>query len=472
MKKIEEIKSQVLKEIKPAESEIKAAKDKFDEIRQFIAQEYDKQSVLMGSVAKDTFLQGDKDLDIFVFFPPAVARDQLEEKGLEIGKSVFDRFDGDYVVEYAEHPYTKGQINGFDVEIVPCCRVESGAELNSAVDRTPFHTQWVNEQLTSKEKDEVIILKKFLKGLNLYGSSLKVRGFSGYLCELLIHKYSSFEDLVEAAPDWNHKEKIDAASHWQKEEDIVIPDELWKKFKEDALIVIDPVDPNRNVASVLSHENYAEFIYRCWEFLRQPSLDYFRTEEASEADLELIKNKIEQRGQMLTINCDRPSDVVDDVLYPQLRKAVRRIEQLLEEHEFELFDRGLFIDEDRGKMKLLFDLKVWSLPPASKRQGPRVYHNSKHLKEFTDKYEDVWVEGDRLVTIIEREYQDCERLLMSFLSEKDLEEKGIPSHLAPVLQEAEIKTVRPQEIEDNKEWLSFLNRFLRLKGGLKSGEKV
>lgn len=473
MEKIEEIKAKVLQEVKPSESEVKATNDKFKEIKEFIAQEYDKEAVLMGSVAKNTFLKGDKDLDVFVFFPQEVEKEVLEEEGLEIGQDVFNHFDSDYVIEYAEHPYTKGTIDNFDVEIVPCCQVDSGQELNSAVDRTPFHTRWVNDNLSEEEKEEVIVLKKFLKGVDLYGSSLKTKGFSGYLCELLIDEYGSFESLLEAVPDWRRKEKIDPEGHWQSDKGIRVPKDLWQKFKEDILIVIDPVDPKRNVASVLSHENYARFIYKCWKFLRQPAIDYFFPASRTEADIRQIKTEINRRGQILVIECEKPEDVVDDVLYPQLRKAGRRINKLLDKHEFELFDVGVFVDSDGSEIKLLYDFKVWNLPSARKRQGPRVYHNNKHLAQFTEKYDNVWVENDRLVAIIEREWRDCQELLRSFLSQDDLKAKGIPSHLAQVLREGQVRELKAKDIKQKQGgWIAFLNRFFRLGTSPKSEERI
>lgn len=176
---------------------------------------------------------------------------------------------------------------------------------------------------------------------------------------------------------------------------------------------------------------------------------------------------------MLVIESEKPEEVVDDILYPQLRKGMRRITKLLAEHEFELFDQGLFVDGEGETIKLLFDFKVWELPPARKRQGPRVYHNSQHLKEFTEKYDNVWIENDRLVTIIEREYKKSQKLLRSFLSEDDLESKGIPSHLAQVLREGRVWELTADKIErKEKKWNAFLKRFFRLGLSPKSEERA
>ncbi|MCK5373619.1 MAG: nucleotidyltransferase domain-containing protein, partial [Candidatus Aenigmarchaeota archaeon] len=95
-----------LKKIRPDTKEIVENQMMFDDIKAFIKEKYSLDARLMGSVAKNTFIAGDKDLDIFVFFPIKTKKEDLEEKGLNIGKNVFKRFGGNYVVSYAEHPYT------------------------------------------------------------------------------------------------------------------------------------------------------------------------------------------------------------------------------------------------------------------------------------------------------------------------------------------------------------------------------
>lgn len=456
MDEIDQVKKKMLEEITPSEEERTETKEKFKDIRDFIKKEFGLEAELMGSVAKDSYLKGNKDLDIFVFFPEEKKEEELEERGLEVGKSVFNHFNGEFKVDYAEHPYTKGVIDNFEVEIVPCYRIEEASDLKSSVDRTPFHTKWVNGNLSEKEKNEVIIFKKFLRARGLYGSSLKIEGFSGYLCELLITKYESFEKVLKEAQEWEYKQKIDPQGHWKKGKEIKIPDSIWKKFKEDCLIVIDPVDPERNVASVLSEENYAKFIYEAWKFLENPSKDFFYPEEAKFKEKEL-KERLNSHGKILNVEFSNPG-VIHDILYPQLRRTLKRIEKELTQNEFELFEKGIFVEED--KIRLIFDFKVWELPQARKQKGPQIYHNQEHLEQFRDKYDNVWIEDSRLVTIVEREFRRPEELLKNFLegSPGELEKRGIPENIAEVMEGFEIKEV--QGVEENKEWEKFLYKFL------------
>ena len=59
----------VISKIKPSEDEVKSSFGLFSRISSFIREKWGLDARLMGSVAKNTFLKEDKDLDIFVFFP-------------------------------------------------------------------------------------------------------------------------------------------------------------------------------------------------------------------------------------------------------------------------------------------------------------------------------------------------------------------------------------------------------------------
>jgi tRNA nucleotidyltransferase (CCA-adding enzyme) len=443
------ITEKVLERLYPDEQEVLDNEKMFAEIREFVAEEFDRESRLMGSIAKDTFISGDNDLDIFVFFAPDASEDFLEEKGLQIGEAVFEEFDGEYDIEYAEHPYTNGVIDGYEVEIVPAYDVDAGNAIQSSVDRTPFHTDWVNEHLSEQEKQEVVVLKAFLRGQGLYGSTLRVEGFSGYLCELLIAEYGSFEAVMEAAMDWDEDEVIDPADHHD-----ILPNYLREMFSDEALVVIDPVDPERNVAAVLSTANYSRFIHRAWQFMQDPDLSFFFPEDDQVQKLDVEKALVD-RGDFVMVQFPRP-DMLDDILYPQLRRLLSRLEQVLADNEFRLFESGFHVDDNA--VRILFELYSADLPTCRQHVGPKVFHNTEHMANFTEKYDDVWVEDTRLVTIVERDHRNADALLREFLS-GDLQENGVPKNLVDVVQDREVGDI---VLEDDDAWLGFLTESFRL----------
>ena len=198
---------------------------------------------LVGSTARGTWLAGDRDVDLFVQFPPDLPQEDLERYGLTVGHEVLPAGHE----EFAEHPYVKGEFRGFDVDCVPCYAVESAADIRSAVDRTPFHTAYLEGRIEPLAGD-VRLTKAFLDGVGAYGSDLRTRGFSGYLTELLVLEYGGFQPLLEAAADWSPPVRLDPESHAEA------------SF-EDPLVVVDPTDPERNVAAVCSARNVGRLLH-------------------------------------------------------------------------------------------------------------------------------------------------------------------------------------------------------------------
>ena len=442
------LREKILEKFYPTQEELEHLEELYKEISVYIESEYGFETFFAGSAGRKTCVKGDRDIDVFVLFPEETQREELEEKGLRIGEKTFERFEGDSRIEYAEHPYTKGEINGYEVEIVPCIDT-SPENIQSAVDRSPHHAEWVRENLSDEQKKDVVILKAFLKAQGIYGSSLKVQGFSGYLCELLIAEYGSMRNLIEEASSWREEEIIDVENHHEE-----LPERLEEKFSASNLKVIDPVDPERNVASVLTEEKYSEFIYVCWRFNESPGLDFFEQDEKDFSKFE-IRREIERRRDFIVMEFETV-DEPEDIVYPQMRKSVKRIKKLLEKNDFRVYETGFYVGET---IKVFFELES-VLPDVRFRKGPMVFHGADHIQEFTSKYSNTFIQGSRLVAKTEREFTEAKNLLKEFLdcSREELREKGIPGNISSRLVEA--KMVEP--VTDDEEWLKFLAEKLKL----------
>ncbi|MDY7081172.1 MAG: CCA tRNA nucleotidyltransferase, partial [Halobacteria archaeon] len=313
---------EVLAEISPDEEERDALEEAYEDVKERAENALNERDVdadveLVGSAARDTWMSGDRDIDIFLLLPPELERNDFEEIGLDVGKDVFP----DGTVEYAEHPYVKGDEDGYDVDIVPCYDLDSPAELRSAVDRTPFHNDYIKN--SGIDGDEVRLLKAFARGAGVYGSDLRTQGFSGYLCELLVLHYGGFESVVEAAADWQPPVKIDIEGHVQEDFD-------------DSLVVIDPTDPGRNVAAVVSEDSFARFIDWCREWEGEPSKSLFFPPDVSPMEADGLEAELGKRGTTLVcVTFDAP-DIVDDQLFPQLYKTRKSLVGELERRGFDV----------------------------------------------------------------------------------------------------------------------------------------
>src|SRR5208283_2758579 len=117
-----------------------------------------------GSVAKNTWIRNYADIDVFMLVSPELTKEQLSKICLPIARRALR---GHRIVErYAEHPYIEAFVRTdgeeLRINVVPCYNVERGNWL-SATDRTPYHTQYIREHLDSVRRDDVRLLKTFLR---------------------------------------------------------------------------------------------------------------------------------------------------------------------------------------------------------------------------------------------------------------------------------------------------------------------
>jgi tRNA nucleotidyltransferase (CCA-adding enzyme) len=321
---------------------------------------------LVGSTARGTWLAGDRDVDLFVRFPPDLPREDLEAYGLEIGHAVLPEGHE----EYAEHPYVKGEYRGFDVDCVPCYDVAEATDIRSAVDRTPFHTEYLEGQIEPLA-DDVRLAKAFLTAIGAYGSDLRTRGFSGFLTELLVLEYGGFRTFVDAAADWNPPVEFDPTDHGTKSFD-------------DPLVVIDPTDPERNVAAVCSARNVARLIHYARVLLDEPRVELFEASVPDPLSAAAVREHVAERETAPVALRFSAPDIVEDQLYPQLDKSLAGIEGALERAGFAPLRSARFADESAV---LLVECSVAELPAVARHDGPPVGVRS-HAEGFHAAYAD------------------------------------------------------------------------------------
>ena len=318
---------------------------------------------LAGSFAKGSYL-ADQDFDLFMLFPTDIPRKEMEEIGIQAGKDIID---GQLV--YSEHPYTTGYFEGIETDMVPCYRLKSTEHIVTAVDRTPFHTEYMNSHLTSEQKDQVRLLKKFMKGIGAYGAEQDSRGFSGYMCEVLIVKYGTFRDTLKAALEWKKGE--------------IISVEKPGPHLKSALVVYDPVDPKRNAASAVHEDTLALFQRAAKAYLEEPDMRFFFPRKRMPLDLSELEWICARSGsKLVSVMFDKPQDVVDDNLQAQLWRTQYGLEKKFEEFDFKVISATHMLDEYR--MTVVFQLETDILSENHKHRGPpvKVKKASEDFKAF------------------------------------------------------------------------------------------
>ncbi|AAB99114.1 tRNA nucleotidyltransferase (cca) [Methanocaldococcus jannaschii DSM 2661] len=422
---IEEILKEVLNEIKPSKEDMEKLQLKANEIIDKIWEIVRENSypilevLLVGSSARNTNLKDDYDIDIFVLFDKSVSEDELEEIGLKIGTEAIKRLNGSYNINYASHPYVNGEVDGYEVDIVPCYKIDFGEKIISAVDRTPLHHKFLISRLNERLCDEVRLLKAFLKSLGLYGSDVKTKGFSGYLCELLILHYGSFINLLKEAQNWRIGKKIILKDIFEIYKDVDI--NKLKKFDE-PFIVYDPVDLNRNVASPLSKDNFCRFIFYSRQFLKNPSIEFFK-DYAKKLE-EILENR--EHGYRLILKIPR-ENVVDDIIYPQMEKLQKSINKVIVKNEFVILNSKCFADDNY--CYLYWEFLVYELPKIALREGPPVFEKER-AERFLKKYGKVFIRDCKLFAYTEREYSHIIDLFKDIVN-GNLQNISIPKYVNP-----------------------------------------
>jgi len=379
----------------------------------------------VGSTARGTWVAGDRDIDLFVRFPADLPRERLQEYGLEVGNRVLP----DGREEYAEHPYVKGTFEGYDVDLVPCYRLEDATDIQSAVDRTPFHNAYLDERLSDAEAGDVRLFKQFLKGIGAYGSDLRTQGFSGYLTELLVLEYGGFRETLAAVRDWKPPVVLDPEDHAEATFD-------------DPLVVVDPTDPERNVAAVVSAENVARVQHHAREFLAEPDESVFEPATPDPLSAAEVREHVDARETTpLAVVFDAP-DLVEDQLYPQLYRSRDGLVRGLEIEGFEVLRAATWADD---RAVLFAELSVSELPAVERHEGPPV-HVGGHAEGFYEKYADgdaagPFLDGDRYVVEREREVRTAREFV-----ERKLGEVALGAHVESVIEDGEYDVLAGDEV--------------------------
>ncbi len=428
------IEEEVLKRVKPDKSERKKIERVCQEFLGLVDDHLTgpEKPRLVGSVSKGTYLK-DPDIDVFVNFPLSTSKEGMEEKILKLGRKILDEPEE----RYAEHPYIHGFFQGFKVDVVPCYDIDDISQMRSAVDRTPFHTDHIIENLSKEQKDEAILIKAYLKGIDAYGAEAKVWGFSGYLCELLVLHYGSFREVLKNAKDWRPGKTIELV-------------EGEKNF-DDPLVVIDPVDPERNVASPVSMEKFALFVLSAKQFLKRPDIKFFFPKEISLKSDEKLYDVLERRSSnFLGLRFSRP-DIVKDNLYPQVQKCINKLEHQLVHKDFDIIHTDYFVKSRR--ILLLFETEQRELTGIEQHKGPPVWVNN--TEDFIEKHgEEVYIQDQRLWVDRERDKTEIKEVMKEIMKEVDL-----GSDINPLLPEEAEFIENEKLVEEEKKALNeFLDR--------------
>ncbi|MCI4336112.1 MAG: CCA tRNA nucleotidyltransferase [Thermoplasmata archaeon] len=409
----QEVEQGVLEQIRPTPAllaRVAAARDHLVERGTQAARERNfplVRCLVAGSAARGTFLADRIDLDFFLLFPPDLQRSELERMGLELGAALLT----DTETRYAEHPYRRGWFDGFQVDAVPGYAITDSSRPQTAVDRTPFHQAYLSARETPALVDQIRLTKQFLRALGVYGSEARRGGCSGYLVELLVLRFGSLQGLLTAARGWRLPVRL-----------LSRPDVAPRAPEDVALLLDDPVDPARNVATALTARNLATLILGAGAYLDDPDPAWFAAKTVPPPSCEEGLKQIHARSTHVgALVLPRPA-LVDDILYPQLHKAERAMADEAKRLGFAVLGTSSAAGE--GELILLLEVEHAERPAVRVHDGPPagIDRVSAFLEKWSAPEAPVMqgpyvTEDGRLAVDARREHRRLEPLLTAALGQ-------------------------------------------------------
>ena len=355
-----------------------------------------------GSYAKNTWLSQEADIDIFIKFKKSTSNEKFIEISKKVGFESMKKYSP--YVRYSEHPYVEARIKKTKINVVPCYDVNIG-EWKSSADRSPFHTKYMQNALTPEMRNEVRILKTFLKLTKIYGAEIAKQGFSGYVSEVLILNFGSFENVIKSIAKIQHKQIIGKTS----------------KIFETSIIIIDPIDSNRNLAAAISEENIGKFILACRSFQNKPALHFFKPKKIRSA-----KNNWENI-LVVKFNFKTRSP---DIIWGQIKRATTSLVTQLELGGFNVLRSKSYSDE-QNEAYLFFLLESTKIPKNYTKNGPEFFRESdcnSFISKNISKTELMWInDNKKIISLEKRKYSEVVKFMTELL--KNNLQTGIPKGL-------------------------------------------
>jgi len=352
----------------------KISKDFCDELKKKLdLKGLDAEVFIGGSLAKKTLVKKKvQDVDIFVRFSNKYDSNKISSLlGNNLGKNVKKI--------HGSRDYFQIVKEGIVLEIIPVMKIKTSLEADNITDLSYFHVNYILKKLKidSKIADEIILAKTFAHSCDCYGAESYINGFSGYALELLICHYGSFIKFVKAVVKSKINEQvfIDDAGFYKNKKEILIS--LNESKLMSPIILIDPTFKDRNALAGLSSETFFKFKKYCFNFLKNPSHEFFKTHEISEEFKKYNNVKVVEV---------RTNKQAGDIAGTKLKKFFRFFCSKLE-RDFEIRKKGFSYDDEKNVARFYF---VLNKKKDEEIKGPPIT-SLENLKNFKKVHPDAFI---------------------------------------------------------------------------------
>ncbi len=356
-----------------------------------------------GSVGKGTCLPGIHDVDYFMRFD---LKKYGEENISEVCESVLLGIFKDVLRLKGSRDYFRVKINDYEIEIIPVLYIKRINQAQNLTDQSPFHVNWIKKNVKARKNlnFDMRLAKQFFRASGVYGAESWIGGFSGHVTEILVVYYGGFEKLLKAVLKWKDKTIIDVEKAYEGMDVLDILDDA--KIVG-PLVVVDPVDKERNAAAALGLEKFELLQSKIESFLKKPHKKFFDEIEITVDDIK----KMGKRNRVLIWKAP-PEDEKMDVSGAKMVKYAEHISRMFKDEEFVVLDSGMYWNKhDDGLVWVIVDKKDLSKNQIIK--GPQTFGMQNHIMAFKKKYarRKNWREGYHYYAEIPRKYTKIDQIL-------------------------------------------------------------
>jgi len=371
--------------VRPTEKEEERVRKKVEDIikkvnKSICISRVEAELIVGGSVGKGSWLPGIHDFDFFLVFSYEKYASRSEELS-NITERILTKVFNKYTRLHGSRDYFQIKDGKDIIEIIPALKIKKAEYAKNLTDSSPLHVGWVKKHVTKNKQlpTELRLAKKFFKGQQAYGAESFIQGFSGHVIEILTCHYGSFEKLVKAVKGWKTGKVIDIEKHYKSPKDAF--DSLNPEKKKSPIIVIDPVESDRNAAASLSEGVFNKITKSCKKFIKKPKLEAFVEMRVEFKDL---KKKETKKNKLVAFEVTSGERKVD-VAGAQLKKQYNMILRLFTENEFTVLKSNWYWDRSRSALFYYF-LNTKELPKKKILRGPLTYCSTENIMAFKNKY--------------------------------------------------------------------------------------
>ena len=266
---------------------------------------------------------------------------------------------------------------------------------------------------------------------------------------------------MQAFARYNKRVVIDIENYYADREN-----ELSLLFPE-PLVIVDPVDKGRNVASAVQPQKLYSFVGAARAFLKKPDAAFFYPPKPQALPVASLKSQLESRGSSIVFLVIDQVSAVPDVLWGQLYRTKRSLHRLLELNDYKILKDTVWSNEKTLSI-FIFELERQVLPNIKKHLGPPLEREAEG-ENFLAKYagnEQVisgpYIEDGRWIVEVPRKTTDAVALLKEKLADGG-KNAGVAELIAKSIRKNHKILVNGEIAElyvENGDFAEFLTDFL------------